>query len=149
MSVHEGGHDCESPPKYVEAFCPIDRDTFDSNGDPVPDISDWELNTILSVLSRAKGHCITVLLDCCHAGSITRTYSGERSAPSPNHTSLQDMLRAGEKGLKDLFGCQTVFSEDWVPDMNSHVMIAACKKEERANWWHERKNDGTKVVRGV
>ncbi|PBK92297.1 hypothetical protein ARMGADRAFT_1081075 [Armillaria gallica] len=74
---HEGGHDCESPPKYVKAFCPIDHDTLDSNDDPVPDISDWELNTILSVLSCAKGHRITVLLDCCYAGSITRTYSGE------------------------------------------------------------------------
>ncbi|PBK92307.1 hypothetical protein ARMGADRAFT_1013524 [Armillaria gallica] len=145
-SDHE--HDCESPLKYMEALCPIDRGTPGSNDNPIPDISDWELNTIFSVLSRAKGHRITVLLDCCHAGSITRTYSGEQTAPLPNDTSLQDMLSAGEKGLTKLLGCETVFSEDWVPDMDSHVVIAACREEERANSWHQKK-DGTKVARGV
>ncbi|KAK0451926.1 peptidase C14, caspase domain-containing protein, partial [Armillaria borealis] len=58
--------------RIVEALCPIDRNTIDSNGVPIPDISDRELNTILSILSHTKGHRITVILDCCHAGSITR-----------------------------------------------------------------------------
>ncbi|PBK92284.1 hypothetical protein ARMGADRAFT_877995, partial [Armillaria gallica] len=63
-SDHEEVHDCESPLKYMEALCPIDRGTPGSDDNPIPDISDWELNTILSELSRAKGHRITVLLDC-------------------------------------------------------------------------------------
>ncbi len=41
---------------FVEALCPIDRDTIDSSGIPIPDISDRELNAILSILSRTKGH---------------------------------------------------------------------------------------------
>ncbi|KAK0462290.1 uncharacterized protein EV420DRAFT_1222058, partial [Desarmillaria tabescens] len=49
---------------YIEALCPIDRDTCDADGNPVPDISDRELNTILTLISRAKGHHITVILDC-------------------------------------------------------------------------------------
>ncbi|KAK0460626.1 uncharacterized protein EV420DRAFT_1478384 [Desarmillaria tabescens] len=148
-SDYDTEHDCKSPPKFVEAFCPIDRDTLDSSDDPIPDISDWELNTILSELSRAKGHRITVLLDCCHAGSITRTYSRERAAPPPKYTSLEDMLRAAEEGLTDLLGRQTLFSKDWVPDMDSHVMVAACKENERAQACLRRKEDGTKVWRGV
>ncbi|PBK79276.1 hypothetical protein ARMGADRAFT_909351, partial [Armillaria gallica] len=71
-SDYKGVHNCEYPLEFMEALCPIDRGILDSNNNPIPDISDWEFNTILSVLSCAKGHRITVLLDCCHAGSITR-----------------------------------------------------------------------------
>ncbi|KAK0462381.1 uncharacterized protein EV420DRAFT_1241566, partial [Desarmillaria tabescens] len=46
---------------YIEALCPIDRDT---HGKAVPDISDRTLNTVLTLISRAKGHHITVILDC-------------------------------------------------------------------------------------
>ncbi|KAK0219283.1 hypothetical protein EDD85DRAFT_754269, partial [Armillaria nabsnona] len=54
----------DDEPEYIETLCPIDRDTPGEDGKPVPDISDRELNTILSLISRAKGHCITVILDC-------------------------------------------------------------------------------------
>ncbi|KAK0460585.1 uncharacterized protein EV420DRAFT_1255628, partial [Desarmillaria tabescens] len=58
---------------FVEALCPIDRGvTADSDGIPVPDISDREFNTILSLIARAKGSRITVILDCCHSGGVSR-----------------------------------------------------------------------------
>ncbi|PBK62794.1 hypothetical protein ARMSODRAFT_863836, partial [Armillaria solidipes] len=60
----EKGNDIE----YIEALCPIDRDTISDDGQPVPDISDWEFNAILTLISQAKGHRITVILDCCHSG---------------------------------------------------------------------------------
>ncbi|KAK0451919.1 peptidase C14, caspase domain-containing protein, partial [Armillaria borealis] len=74
LSSQDGPDDDKalSPPKFVEAFCPMDRDSRDSNGVPVPDISDRELNTILSQIVSEKGSRITCILDCCHAGSITR-----------------------------------------------------------------------------
>ncbi|KAK0222822.1 hypothetical protein EDD85DRAFT_746201, partial [Armillaria nabsnona] len=50
--------------EHIEALCPIDRDTIGDDGKPVPDISDREFNTILTQISRVKGHCITVILDC-------------------------------------------------------------------------------------
>ncbi len=50
----------------------MDRDMLDENGVTIPDISDKEFNSILSQISCSKGHHITVILDCCHAGSITR-----------------------------------------------------------------------------
>ncbi|PBK63134.1 hypothetical protein ARMSODRAFT_840383, partial [Armillaria solidipes] len=42
---------------FVEALCPMDRDT-------VPDISDRELNTILSRIHHTGEHPITIILDC-------------------------------------------------------------------------------------
>ncbi len=37
---------------YIKVLCPIDRNT-DANGNTVPEISDWEFNTILNGLSPA------------------------------------------------------------------------------------------------
>ncbi|KAG7439744.1 uncharacterized protein BT62DRAFT_957771, partial [Guyanagaster necrorhizus] len=56
----------------VEAFCPIDRDMLDANDNPIPDISDREFNTILTLIAGVKGHHITVIFDCCHSGSVSR-----------------------------------------------------------------------------
>ncbi|KAK0227262.1 hypothetical protein EDD85DRAFT_750788, partial [Armillaria nabsnona] len=56
----------------IEALCPMDRNTLDVNGAPIPDISDREINTILTQISRVKGHRITFILDCCHSSSVTR-----------------------------------------------------------------------------
>ncbi len=56
--------------EHIEALCPIDRDTIGDDGQPVPDISDREFNTILTRISQVKGHCITVILDCCYSGKI-------------------------------------------------------------------------------
>ncbi|KAK0467492.1 hypothetical protein IW261DRAFT_1296256, partial [Armillaria novae-zelandiae] len=50
--------------RSIEAFCPIDCHTVDKNSKPVHDISNREFNTILTLISRAKGHYITVTLDC-------------------------------------------------------------------------------------
>ncbi|KAK0224027.1 peptidase C14, caspase domain-containing protein, partial [Armillaria fumosa] len=64
--------DDERSGKYVEALCPMDRNTLDSSGALIPDITDRELNTILAQIARTKGNRITFILDCCHAGSVTR-----------------------------------------------------------------------------
>ena len=61
----------DDEPEYIKTLCPIDCDTPGENGAPVPDISDRELNMILSLISQAKGQYITVILDCCHSGSVS------------------------------------------------------------------------------
>ncbi|KAK0470400.1 peptidase C14, caspase domain-containing protein, partial [Desarmillaria tabescens] len=76
--IYFAGHGSYYPPEedgdeYIEALCPIDRDILDANGaNPVPDISDREFNTILRLISQAKGPHITVILDCCHSGGASR-----------------------------------------------------------------------------
>ncbi|KAK0441738.1 peptidase C14, caspase domain-containing protein, partial [Desarmillaria tabescens] len=56
----------------IEALCPIDRDSIDANGLPIPDISDRELNVLFSQISHVKGHKITFIVDCCHTRSFDR-----------------------------------------------------------------------------
>ncbi|KAK0470512.1 peptidase C14, caspase domain-containing protein, partial [Armillaria novae-zelandiae] len=78
--IYYSGHGSYYPPHaeedsetdYIETLCPIDRDTPGENGKPVPDISDREFNTILSLIAQEKGHHITVILDCCHSGGACR-----------------------------------------------------------------------------
>ncbi len=108
---------------FVEALCPVDRDT-------VPDISDRELNTIFSQIYRTGGHPITVILDCCHGGGATRS-PGVRTVP-PRCDSLRVMLRTGEEDLKDLLGHQSILDKNWRPDLDSHVIVAACGESEFA-----------------
>ncbi|KAK0227235.1 peptidase C14, caspase domain-containing protein, partial [Armillaria nabsnona] len=86
--IHFSGHGskyfCSDYPPYkatsagtgtIEVLCPIDRD--EGHGGMVPDISDREINVILSEISRTKGHRITLILDCCHSSGLTRVAQGE------------------------------------------------------------------------
>ncbi|PBK65075.1 hypothetical protein ARMSODRAFT_838940, partial [Armillaria solidipes] len=60
----EGGTSAEG---YIEALCPMDRTTSctdSSTNSSIPDISDREINTILTEISCTKGHHITFILDC-------------------------------------------------------------------------------------
>ncbi len=139
--------DDECPSKFVEALCPMDRDTLDSSGAIIPDITDRELNAILKQISYAKGNRITFILDCCHAGSVTRTLSpGVRTVPPLERASLKDMLLTAGEALRGLPGDQSMFAEDWVADIDSHVIVAACRGNEVAKGQRVK---GTKVWGGV
>ncbi|KAK0457402.1 uncharacterized protein EV420DRAFT_1215915, partial [Desarmillaria tabescens] len=67
---HPGyGPDSPSSTGTIEALCPMDRRARArgfrlGRSKPIPDISDRELSTILTEISRTKGHHITVILDC-------------------------------------------------------------------------------------
>ncbi|KAK0207490.1 hypothetical protein IW262DRAFT_1419815 [Armillaria fumosa] len=131
--------------EYIEALCPIDRDTLGENGDPVPDISDRELNTILTLISLSKGHRITVILDCCHSGGISRSLPepGARTSPPLARATAEEMLVAGENTLKHYTGYRSITASDWLPDMNSHVFVAACKEYQHAKEKKVKREDGT------
>ncbi|KAK0221343.1 caspase domain-containing protein [Armillaria fumosa] len=118
----------------VEALCPIDRNEPDDNGYPIPDISDREINIILSELSHVKGNHITLILDCCYSGSVSRCISqpGVRNLHPLPRGSFKDMLLAADDNLGRFPGHRSVFAEDWLPDTASHVVLAACKEYEFA-----------------
>ncbi|KAK0431433.1 uncharacterized protein EV420DRAFT_1221697, partial [Desarmillaria tabescens] len=56
--------ECQTGACPIEALCPIDRDSMDSDGHWIPDICDRELSTLFTHISRAKGHHITLFTDC-------------------------------------------------------------------------------------
>jgi len=110
----------------LQAICPIDRD---SNGD----ISERELDTILSELSAEKGQKITFISDCCGSGSGIRSgddLSGTcqdgvfRVAPPLQDEMLNHMLQQGNAHPRR---CSHVnlFSEKWERDLASFVELSA------------------------
>lgn len=138
---------------YVEVLCPMDR------GGGIFDITDREFNVILSLIRLAKGPRITVILDCCHAGGTTRqmplrgawTWNPHFVDPL-SEASLGDMLIEADQrlhfvtGYKDLPGV-SVLREDFVPDMASHVVLAACEDFQLAG--EAKINDKSKNCNGV
>ncbi|KAK0193379.1 caspase domain-containing protein [Armillaria mellea] len=134
--------------KFIEALCPIDRDTLGDDGKPVADISDREFNAILTQISRVKGDCITVILDCCHSGGATRAAEARRFSPT-RHMSVQGMLRAGEKILKGYPDYRSILSNDWAPDMGSHVVLAACEAHQLAMSKMVERKDGAEEYIGI
>ncbi|KAK0467507.1 hypothetical protein IW261DRAFT_1519662 [Armillaria novae-zelandiae] len=153
--IYYSGHGSYYPPQteegfetdYIETLSPIDRDTPDEDGKHVPDISDREFNTILFLISQAKGHRITVILDCCHAGGVSRSLPepGVRTSPTMMRATLQDMLVAGENVLKHYPGYHSILAKDWLPDMTTHVVLAACEDYQYAKAKKVRRQDGTVV----
>lgn len=125
---------CQTGDCPVEALCPIDRDTIDSDEHWIPDISDRELSTLLTMISQAKGHHITLITDCCHATSFERQGRGTavRTTRPTFHSDVNDMLHAADERLKDLPCYQSVLSKDWEPDMGSYIVLAACRDYQYA-----------------
>ncbi|KAK0429553.1 caspase domain-containing protein [Armillaria borealis] len=132
----------------LEALCPIDRGTHDADGALISDICDREINAILEQISNAKGHRITVILDCCHSASATRSplsaIEKERSIRPIRNLSIEDLLKTTDKHLKRVPGIHSVLEEGWQPNMDSHVAFAACSMVERA-----LELQGQKGTRGV
>ncbi len=157
--IYYSGHGSYYPPHtdedddidYTETLCPIDRDTLDADGVPIPDISDRELNTILTLISQAKGHRITLILDCCHSGGVCRDLPepGARTSPPMTRATLQDMLVVGEKNLKCYPGYRSILAKDWLPDMNFHVVLAACRDYQYAKAKKVKQEDGTVGYIGI
>ncbi|KAG7443926.1 uncharacterized protein BT62DRAFT_971744 [Guyanagaster necrorhizus] len=109
-SCSECSHNCDSNSDdgqvsvagsgSIEALCPMDRNTRDTNGTVIPDISDREINAILFQICRIKGNRITLILDCCHSGGITQDLSGPGVRTVLPLASLEDMLIAADESLK-------------------------------------------------
>ncbi|KAK0458343.1 peptidase C14, caspase domain-containing protein [Desarmillaria tabescens] len=142
------------------ALCPSDRGTPDNNGNgTIHDIGDRLINDILSEISEDVH--ITVILDCCHSSGITQGIPGaiepgeeKRKAPlsgdtnGQRHTTrLQSTLEAMfqfDKGGPKCGDFQNRISDNWVPKMGSHVLLAACQGYQQAK--EIKKED---VSRGV
>ncbi|KAK0491502.1 hypothetical protein IW261DRAFT_93138 [Armillaria novae-zelandiae] len=79
----------------MQCLCPVDRDSTDAAGKTVHDISDRELNVILSEIGRSKGDRITVLLDCsCMKDGLSLSLSDSRKSRS--------LLQARRPEIKNL-----------------------------------------------
>ncbi len=126
----EGGTSAEG---HIEALCAMDCTATSTDGG-IPDISDREINIILTEISRAKGPHITVILDCCYSAGNTRGPMNVRRGTVPlRFSQTKNMLAEAHNRLRDLPKYHSVFDGDWKPDVSSHVALAACKDFQTAN----------------
>ena len=112
---------------YIGAICPIDRGCRGAC-----DISERELDAILSELCAAKGPKITFISDCCYAGSGIRSDqepegAAFRVAP-PIHDDngvvrLNQMLKLGMDSPHRRSNVD-LFSENWRRDLTSFVQLS-------------------------
>ncbi len=134
---------CSNMNDSIEALRPID--CTEGNGSHIPDISDREINIILQNISLAKGHHITFLLDCSHAGTDTGApEQGVRTLPPLSNGSPKQMFDVADENSRQFPSYQSVCSETWSPDMSSHVVLAACQEHQVVV--ETRKEDGVQSV---
>ncbi|KIM75897.1 hypothetical protein PILCRDRAFT_13260 [Piloderma croceum F 1598] len=124
----------------VETICPHDERSIGKDGKEIFGIPDRTIGGLLRSLATAKGDNITVIFDTCHSGDISR---GMMARTVPNTSSLpedldRDIWMRGLPSPKTAVGFldQTMWS---------HVLLAACRKDEQALEGTSTEN----VVRGI
>ncbi|KAK0243748.1 hypothetical protein EDD85DRAFT_945078 [Armillaria nabsnona] len=106
----------ETPDDKVKMLCPADINPGINRKDKVDGIPDRMPSQLILDLSKAKGNNITLILDCCHAADLSPTCD--------EHIYSQESLtRSVQEGVS-YFG--------------SHVLLAACKRTQRA--WEDGNN---------
>ncbi|KAF7354161.1 Protein TIC 214 [Mycena venus] len=112
----------------VEGIAPVDERTLDAAGNYVHAIPDYILGWLLWELYEKKGSNITVIFDSCFSGGLGRDEGKARRGQSisrPVPLDLDDYLWTGKGGT-------ATSHEMWSPSAISHVLLAACRKDELA-----------------
>ncbi|CUA72784.1 putative ATP-dependent helicase MG140 [Mycoplasma genitalium G37] [Rhizoctonia solani] len=131
----------------VVTECILPYDAIASRGQ-IPPIPDITISALLGEIARAKGDYITLLLDCCHAGS------GSRSADDDSPTGLPEDLHFDQDsfenedgdiwseflkendeedtGLKSRSISTTHPGSFRYQGIKSHVLIASCGENEKS-----------------
>ena len=139
FSGHGSSYDAESifesavgPAGFIEAICPSDR----SADYEIPDISDRELNLVLSEVRDAKGGNITFIADCCYSGGMMRANpttdeNFNRRSVTPIRPGPMSMLKAAE-GHPRRKSSVFASSDSWNGDVSAFVQLAACQDFQQA-----------------
>ena len=141
LFFHYSGHgsqaisdDPNEPDGYDETLVPSDSRTTDDRGRPVYDILDKELAALIAA-AEERGALVTVVLDCCHAGSGTRAFVPVR------RTAADRRARPVGTVLPEASGARTVASRHWSGKLGSeHVLLAGCRDEEMSHEYRSPTN---------
>lgn len=102
---------------------------YDSRQADVFDIRDWELGALIDELGQYTS-CITVVLDCCHSGSGTRSRGrvcepDQRMPPARNLPKSQAAASSGMRSTQDT-------------KMADYVLLAACHAKQIAQEYYDK-----------
>lgn len=116
---------------YRESLAPYDARTQD-----ICDIPDRTIAALLDQLAAAKGDNITLILDCCHAGSMSRGVEAA-DAPAFRGVDPDDRIPPADLDAEILRVSQwasverNATSQGWFLSP-THVMLGACRDVELA-----------------
>lgn len=140
--VHYAGHggqvtdlEGDEPSGLDSTLQPIDTEGWQGKN---LDITDDELALKLDALGR-RTRFITLIIDCCHSGTITRDAMGARGRSTPpDRRSPAELLKVGRKPLPDVGrgGPTPPGPSGWLPLTEKYVVISGCRDEEIAyEYW--------------
>ena len=112
---------------------------YDSRQADIFDIRDWELGALIDELGQYTS-CITIILDCCHSGSGTRS-SGRMCEPDLRTPPARNVAKphvAPSSGMRST-------QETKIAD---YVLLAACDARQIAQEYHDT-TSGQTVVYGA
>ncbi len=144
----------DEPSGLDSTLMPVDTARDPANPDRSIDITDDELFLFLQRLGN-KTTAITVIVDACHSGTITRdattdpTFSvrgmpadpREQSTPSPIPQELWPLLR-GDSGTAGA-------PSGWLPMRDHYVVISGCRDEQLSGELGLPQADGTITYHGA
>ncbi|KAG6915810.1 hypothetical protein DXG01_009684 [Tephrocybe rancida] len=122
------GWPTNSPDDKIQMLIPHDFVSRRPNGDQGSGILDITLSQILNDIAKNKSDNITVILDCCHAGSGTRNNASDETF-AVRSIELPD----GYAVSVDPFSSEVQGGSSLMP----HVLLAACKPDQVAIESHE------------
>jgi len=144
---HFSGHGSQAPDPTGQEPDGFDETLVchDSRLPGIYDLKDWALGALLDELAQYTDN-ITVILDCCHAGSGTRAgsklvtntracFPDDRpqigARPSATPISLGTVPEIPRRVMRS-GGTLGPRANHWVRGRANHVLIAACRDQEKA-----------------
>ncbi|KAH9923562.1 caspase domain-containing protein [Fomitopsis serialis] len=122
----------------IETICPHDERMPDEKGEIVNGIPDRTFDGLMRHLANEKGDNIIAVFDCCHSGGVMRGMTGTprglspelQRAPIPEDLDQNIWTWRPDGTVRDAnMAVPTGFS---YPAMRSHVLLAACRQDEKA-----------------
>ncbi|CAA7268645.1 unnamed protein product [Cyclocybe aegerita] len=123
--------DWETSTGEVEMLCPSDIGMLDGPS-VVEGIYDRTISALLNQLAAAMGPNITLIMDCCCSGGITR---GDSDSDIYVPRGIEDPPPASPKSDQDIFSSDSrgAAADGSLGKLyQSHVLLAACGQEENA-----------------
>ncbi len=125
----------DEPSGLDSTLQPFDTEGYtEDNQGKCLDITDDELALKLDALGQ-RTRFITLIMDCCHSGTITRDAMGARGRSTPpDRRTAEQLAKVGRLPLPGVGADGPVAAgpSGWLPLTEKYVVISGCRDEEIA-----------------